>query len=480
MKTHGFSCIGTDCGGSSCKALFAVFDGEKIRQEEYIGFPNKFIASGKDVFFDIASLFQDSENVISELSAKHGAVNSIGFDTHGGQHFLLDQNGNVVKNPYYYAGPSKPDILNNLYSEITKEDVYRYTGSICSRGFCLPWLLSDRDGPGKLFDIADKFVMFSDLMTFHYCGRLLAEKTISSTSGLVSVDQKSWAWSLLERLKIPSRLFMPISEPCVKAGKVNIKRDGLECLKETYVVTVAGHDSAGAVSALPGFGNDKIYIGLGTAANFNFLVDAPIYSSVAFNAGIKTASFPGTNQYMAYFDIPAFLVYDKMKLSFEKEGHFYPYSQLSSMALSAADMRSWVDLDDPRYTSGGGDIIQIMSEELKSRSENIPENDAEWIKLFFNSLTHKLCCILIDLKREFGKSFNEIVVINGGSLHYGLMQQIADATNLPVKAGVQYASLLGNVLNQLLAMGEVATVDEMRQVANNSIHFTTFEPRRNN
>ena len=82
------------------------------------------------------------------------------------------------------------------------------------------------------------------------------------------------------------------------------------------------------------------------------------------------------------------------------------------------------------------------------------------------------------LKSGFGKSFDDIVIINGGSLHSALMQQIADASGLPVKAGIRYASLYGNVLNQLLAMGEVASPEEMRQVAAASLRFAEYEPRR--
>ena len=167
-----------------------------------------------------------------------------------------------------------------------------------------------------------------------------------------------------------------------------------------------------------------------------------------------------------------------MKACFEKRGAVYPYAELSTMAAQEPQFRSTVDLATPSFALDGNDVLALMAQQLKERHMAVPENDAQWVRLFFNSLTAKVCQIMDFLKSGFGKSFDDIVIINGGSLHSALMQQIADASGLPVKAGIRYASLYGNVLNQLLAMGEVASPEEMRQVAAASLRFAEYEPRR--
>ena len=478
MGKHSFSCIATDCGGSGCKALFADFDGERIVEREYASFSNRYLTIGQDVFMDADALFSDSQEAIGALAAKWGNAASLGFDTRGGAYFLLDAEGKLVRNPYHYAGPSLPGIVEELHSFLPKEEIYACTGSISSRGFCLPWLYADAKDPNGVLERADKLVMFSDYMTYLYSGHLLTEKTIASTSGFAAVDQKDWAWGLLKRIGVPERLVMPFTEPCIQAGKLLPGLQEKLGIRDAAVVTVAGHDSAVGVSSLPGFSERSLYIGLGTAANINFLSTSPYHSAKAFAAGLKTASFPGEDQYMIYCDTPAFLVYEHMKACFEKRGAVYPYAELSTMAAQEPQFRSTVDLATPSFALDGNDVLALMAQQLKERHMAVPENDAQWVRLFFNSLTAKVCQIMDFLKSGFGKSFDDIVIINGGSLHSALMQQIADASGLPVKAGIRYASLYGNVLNQLLAMGEVASPEEMRQVAAASLRFAEYEPRR--
>ena len=478
MGKHSFSCIATDCGGSGCKALFADFDGERIVEREYASFSNRYLTIGQDVFMDADALFSDSQEAIGALAAKWGNAASLGFDTRGGAYFLLDAEGRLVRNPYHYAGPSLPGIVEELHSFLPKEEIYACTGSISSRGFCLPWLYADTKDPDGVLERADKLVMFSDYMTYLYSGHLLTEKTIASTSGFAAVDQKDWAWGLLKRIGVPERLFMPFTEPCIQAGKLLPGLQEKLGIRDAAVVTVAGHDSAVGVSSLPGFSERSLYIGLGTAANINFLSTSPYHSAKAFAAGLKTASFPGEDRYMIYCDTPAFLVYEHMKACFEKRGAVYPYAELSAMAAQEPQFRSIVDLATPSFALDGNDVLALMAQQLKERHMAVPENDAQWVRLFFNSLTAKVCQIMDFLKSGFGKSFDDIVIINGGSLHSALMQQIADASGLPVKAGIRYASLYGNVLNQLLAMGEVASPEEMRQVAAASLRFAEYEPRR--
>lgn len=476
MGTHPFSCVATDCGGSGCKALFADFDGERITTRSYVSFPNRYLTIGQNVYTDANALFLDSQSAIGRLAASFGNVDSLGFDTRGGLYFLLDRNGRLVRKPYHYAGPSLPRVVEELHTFLPKEEIYASTGSISSRGFCLPWLYADAKDPDKVLERADKLVMFSDYLTYLYSGSLLTEKTIASTSGFASADQKDWAWKLLKQIGAPEHLFMPFTEPCVPAGKLLPELQNKLGIRDAMVVTVAGHDSAVGVSSLPGFSERTLYIGLGTAANINFLSKTPYRSPKAFAAGLKTASFPGEDQYMIYCDTPAFLVYDHMKDCFAKRGAFYPYSELSAMAMQEHQFRSIVDLSTPSFALDGTDVLEAMVQQLRSKHMAVPENDAQWIRLFFNSLTEKVCRIISALKLDFGRSFDEIVIINGGSLHTALMQQIADASGLPVKAGLRYASLYGNVLNQLVAMKEVSSLEEARQVAAASLQFSEYAP----
>ena len=58
-----------------------------------------------------------------------------------------------------------------------------------------------------------------------------------------------------------------------------------------------------------------------------------------------------------------------------------------------------------------------------------------------------------------------------------LCQWTADASDLPVLAGPEEATLLGNLLTQAMALGEVGSIDEARAIVRTSFAPTTYEPR---
>jgi sugar (pentulose or hexulose) kinase len=71
----------------------------------------------------------------------------------------------------------------------------------------------------------------------------------------------------------------------------------------------------------------------------------------------------------------------------------------------------------------------------------------------------------------------EIFVVGGGARNELLCRWTADAACIPVEAGPEEATLLGNLLVQAIALGEVASVDDAREIVAASAASTTYEPQ---
>jgi rhamnulokinase len=67
-------------------------------------------------------------------------------------------------------------------------------------------------------------------------------------------------------------------------------------------------------------------------------------------------------------------------------------------------------------------------------------------------------------------------IVGGGSQNSHLNQWLADATGLSVLAGPVEASALGNALTQLIGLGEVNTLAELRALARASTQIRTYMP----
>jgi sugar (pentulose or hexulose) kinase len=72
----------------------------------------------------------------------------------------------------------------------------------------------------------------------------------------------------------------------------------------------------------------------------------------------------------------------------------------------------------------------------------------------------------------------ELHVVGGGARNALLCQATADATGLPVLAGPDEATVVGNLLGQAIALGELSSLEEARAVVHASFAPRVFEPSR--
>ncbi|NLL25491.1 MAG: rhamnulokinase, partial [Spirochaetales bacterium] len=82
-----------------------------------------------------------------------------------------------------------------------------------------------------------------------------------------------------------------------------------------------------------------------------------------------------------------------------------------------------------------------------------------------------------DLERVLGVSFASLNIIGGGSKNEILNQWAADATGLTVLAGPVEATALGNLIVQSWATGELASLQEGRDLIRTLHKVKTFTPR---
>ena len=69
-----------------------------------------------------------------------------------------------------------------------------------------------------------------------------------------------------------------------------------------------------------------------------------------------------------------------------------------------------------------------------------------------------------------------INIVGGGSKDVSLNRLSADATGLPVIAGPSEATAAGNIIMQLIAMGEIGSISEGRELIARSFGTVTYEP----
>jgi rhamnulokinase len=99
------------------------------------------------------------------------------------------------------------------------------------------------------------------------------------------------------------------------------------------------------------------------------------------------------------------------------------------------------------------------------------------VRCILESLALKHAQTIDVLVTVTGVSPREIHVVGGGARNELLCRWTADAAGLPVLAGPEEATLLGNMLVQAMALGEITSLAEGRAVIGASVVPIAYEPQ---
>jgi rhamnulokinase len=124
----------------------------------------------------------------------------------------------------------------------------------------------------------------------------------------------------------------------------------------------------------------------------------------------------------------------------------------------------------------GGDVPARIESACAASGQVPPSGPGELVRSILTSLACKYRFVLDQLQLASGRRVEVVHVVGGGVRNALLCQLTADLLGLPLLAGPQEATALGNVLVQARAVGEVSTLSEMRELVAGSVPVRRFEP----
>lgn len=110
-------------------------------------------------------------------------------------------------------------------------------------------------------------------------------------------------------------------------------------------------------------------------------------------------------------------------------------------------------------------------------SQPKPQTYGDYVRVIYRSLAHRYKAVVDMLAEMSGKEIKCLHVIGGGSQSAPLMQFAADELGIPVIAGPAESTVMGNVLLQLRACGEAATLADMRKISIASNETKTYKSK---
>jgi rhamnulokinase len=465
-----------DLGATSGRVILGCWNGRQLSLTEAHRFPNAFRSMGGHDYWDVSGLWEQVVTGLRKAAAllpKGATIASVGVDTWGVDHVLVDGDGRPVYPTFAYrddrtqAGFQRlkrdPATHARLYAAAGVPNIF-YNASL--------QLAETVASHPSIVDVAERCLFLPDYFNFLLSGRLANEITIASTSQLLDVRSKDWSKTALKHFGLPSKWF---KKPVLARTKLGAVR-GLDFLKGAEVIAVPGHDTACAYDAMPASADGgDLFLSSGTWSLLGFESAAPLLGAEALAARISNERL-GDGRYRPLINvIGLWLLEGIMKDFASRPKNDGEWAALISAAKKLPEPQALLDVSDPAFGNPPS-MKKAIDAQIKKRRLPVPKNLAAYTRLICASLGQGHAEAKASFERLSGRNFKRILMVGGGSKNPLLCQATADAAGLPVVSFSLEGTAVGNLANQLIALRVVEDLEAFRARFVSTLDSVVYKP----
>ena len=121
-------------------------------------------------------------------------------------------------------------------------------------------------------------------------------------------------------------------------------------------------------------------------------------------------------------------------------------------------------------------MTEAIQTVCKESGQPKPETPGQFVRSALESLALKYDVVIQTAERLTGQSVEVIHIVGGGCQNQLLNQLTANACGKPVVTGPIEATVLGNLLVQARASGDLGSLQDIRDVVRASSEMVDYEP----
>jgi len=450
------------------------FDGERLQVTQVHRFENVPVRTRDRLSWDILRLYRELLDGLRAAARAARPVDAVAVDSWGVDFGLLDARGRLVQNPVHYRDARRGQAMEGVLARVPARELYERTGIQLMPLNTVFELAAMAAEPDPALDVAETLLMIPDLLQYWLCGVRVAELTNATTTQCFDPRAGGWATDLLERLDVPRRLLPQLVQPGTRLTRLSAPVADETRLGDAEVVAVASHDTGSAVAAVPFRRPDSVFVSAGTWSLVGLELQAPLIDDASFAANLTNeGGVAGTFRLLR--NVTGLWVLHECRRVWALEGRRLSFGQLLAQAEEAPALRSFIDPDDPAFAEPGDMPARVRAFCAHTGQEE-PRDEGAVVRCVLESLALKHAATIDAVAAAAGVSPAEVHVVGGGARNELLCRWTAAASGLPVLAGPVEATLLGNLLVQAMALGEIRSLSEAREVVRVSVEPVVYEP----
>jgi rhamnulokinase len=464
--------LALDLGAESGRGILVTLDGTTVSMDELHRFPNTPVRLAGTLHWDFPFLFSQVLEAVAACARRGVAPEGISMDTWGVDFGLLGPAGELLANPVNYRDARTENIHDYANRTMTVSEIFAATAYE-------PWpiaslfqlLAMQRDG-SPLLGIAETFLNMPDLFHYFLTRRAVSEMSIANTTNLMGTDG-AWCEQIISRFGLPRKLFGELVQPATVLGELSDEAADQTDAPKVPVIATCGHDTSAAVAAVPAEGDHWAFLSCGTWSIFGSPIDRPVATPRCLQLGF-TNEYTIGGWYLAR-NISGLWLVQGLRRKWDRPDKPWDYARMTQEA-QAADAPALIDVADDSLMAPA-DMEEALLALCRKGGGAAPGARGELVRCVLESLALEYNRRLDALGELIGRRPQRVYMVGGGIANTLLCQLTADACGVPVHAGADQCTALGNGLAQALALGILKDPEDIREVMRNSFATTRYTPR---
>ena len=457
-----------DLGAGSGRALLGTLAHGRLDIEEVHRFPTPLQEYADCLTWDLETLWEEICTGYEMARQRTRSLSSLSVDSWGCDYVSLDRNGVPLRDPFCYRDSRTSGMMQRALEKIPGRYLYYLTGTQFMDCNTLCQVLSDQILDPKLTTQTATRVMIADYFLYRFSGRLIAERTLASTSQLLDIRTGTWSVDLLRRFDLGPKTWPAIVPPTTPIGHT-----------PEGVIVAAGcsHDTAAAVAAIPSTTNSLpwAFVSSGTWSLLGVERQKPLLSDTAFRKNFTNET--GSDDSFRFLkNLTGLWVLKECQRTWQIDGDPYDYPDLVREASTARSLKATLDLDDPCFSQPSDDMPDRICQYCREHALSPPSTIGETVRLILESLAHAYGNTLRMLEEIVGQQLPVLHIVGGGSRNDLLCQMTANACGCTVVTGPTEAAGIGNLLMQARAVGSLPDGSSIRDVVRASTSLISYQP----
>lgn len=450
MSTH----LAIDIGGSHGRAVLGVFEEGAERFADVGQFSTDPVWIGGQLCWDLEGMLDGIRSAMAQAARRTDRVDTLAIDTMGLAFGLLDQSGRLAASPVYTRTAQDEAVKENIIRHFGREKLYAINGLEQQKLNSLYYLAKIKWETPELLARTAHILMLPALINYLLTGVMANEYTAATTSALWDIGNNCWSESILAYLGLSTHVPLPVLDSGV-LGRL-VCPDALPpALRETVVVNIPSHDTAAAFFSLPEEDQDQLLISCGTWGMLGCLLDAPVLTPDALDAGF--ANEGAANGRIKFLNnAPNMSVLKGCVDHWNSTGLPMDWPAVYRSAEAAASVMAYLDLYHPSLRDSS-DMPEAIQMYCHSTGQQIPSTPGEISAVVLRSIARHYGLQMKKLQTLTGRRFKRGVMVGGATRNSFFLRLCREELGMPVKPASSEASIIGNLKAQRLVFNKTGT-----------------------